>query len=149
MDIEKILEHLPHRYPFLLVDRILEIEKGESIVAIKNVTVNEPFFQGHFPERRVMPGVLIIESLAQAGGVLLYHSLPDAEHTLVFLTKVNNAKFRRPVIPGDQLVLKVHISKQKNRFCQIEAKAYVDDELVAEAEIMATFVDVEEMDGET
>ncbi|NOR14695.1 MAG: 3-hydroxyacyl-ACP dehydratase FabZ [Candidatus Aminicenantes bacterium] len=149
MDIEKILEHLPHRYPFLLVDRVLEIEKGQSIVAIKNVTVNEPFFQGHFPQYKVMPGVLIIESLAQAGGVLLYYSIPDAERTLVFLTKVNNAKFRRPVIPGDQLVLKVQIAKQKNRFCQIKAKAYVDDEIVAEAEIMASLVALEELDGKT
>ena len=149
MDIEKILELLPHRYPFLLVDRVLEIEKGHSIVALKNVTVNEPFFQGHFPKHRVMPGVLIVESLAQAGGVLLYFSVPDAERTLVFLTKVNNAKFRRPVVPGDQLVLKVQIAKQKHRFCQIEAKAYVDDEVVAEAEIMASLVDLEELDGKT
>jgi 3-hydroxyacyl-[acyl-carrier-protein] dehydratase/UDP-3-O-[3-hydroxymyristoyl] N-acetylglucosamine deacetylase/3-hydroxyacyl-[acyl-carrier-protein] dehydratase len=147
MDIEKILEHLPHRYPFLLVDRVLEVEAGESIVALKNVTINEPFFQGHFPGRKVMPGVLIIESLAQAGGVLLYHSIPDAARTLVFLSKVNNAKFRRPVVPGDQLILKVRMSKLKHRFCQIVAKAYVDDEVVAEAEIMASFVDLEEMDG--
>ena len=149
MDIEKILEMLPHRYPFLLVDRILEIEKGHSIVAIKNVTINEPFFQGHFPDYKVMPGVLIIESMAQAGGVLLYYSVPHAERTLVFLTKVNNAKFRRPVVPGDQLVLKVQIAKQKNRFCQIEAKALVDNEVVAQAEIMASLVDLEELDGKT
>ncbi len=147
LDIEKIQGFLPHRYPFLLVDRILEVEKGKSIVALKNVTYNEPFFQGHFPGYKVMPGVLIIEALAQAGGVLLYHSISDPEKKIVFLSKINNTKFRRPVVPGDQLIIKVQLLKVKNKFCYITGKAYVDEDVVAEAEIMASLIDVEELHG--
>jgi 3-hydroxyacyl-[acyl-carrier-protein] dehydratase len=138
---------IPHRYPFLLIDRILELEKGKSIVALKNVSLNEPFFQGHFPEYKVMPGVLIVEAIAQAGGVLLYSSIPNPSNKLVFLSKINNAKFRRPVVPGDQLHIKVDLIREKNKFYHIKGRAYVDDEVVAEAEAMAFLVDTEELNG--
>lgn len=140
---------IPHRYPILLVDRILELKKAESIVALKNVTANEPFFQGHFPEYKVMPGVLIVEAIAQAGGVLLFYSLPDPSNKLVFLSKLDNTKFRRPVVPGDQLILKVKLLRMKNKFCHIKGIAYVDDEVVAETEALASLVDTEELNGKT
>jgi beta-hydroxyacyl-ACP dehydratase FabZ len=145
LDIEEILKILPHRYPFLLVDRVLELEKGKSIVAIKNVTYNEHFFQGHFPQKKVMPGVLIFEAVAQAGGILLYHSIPDPQKTLVFLSTINNAKFRRPVVPGDQLRLEVEIVKLRSRFCHIRGKVYVGEELAAESDAMASLVRLEEL----
>ena len=144
-DIEKILEILPHRYPFLLVDRVLELEKGKSIIAIKNVTYNEPFFQGHFPVKKVMPGVLIIESIAQAGGILLYHSISDPEKVLVFLSAIYNAKFRKPVIPGDQLRLEAELTKLRKKVAYLKGKVYVDGEIVAEGEIMAALLRLEEL----
>lgn len=143
LTIEKILKILPHRYPFLLVDRVLKLDKGKSITAIKNVTYNEHFFQGHFPRLKVMPGVLVVEALAQAGGILLYHSVPDPDKILVLLTKINNAKFRKPVVPGDQLKLEVEILKLKTKFCHISGKAFVDGELVAESEVMASHTNLE------
>jgi 3-hydroxyacyl-[acyl-carrier-protein] dehydratase len=143
LNIEKILKILPHRYPFLLVDRVLELKKGKSIVAIKNVTYNEHFFQGHFPQKKVMPGVLILEALAQTGGILLYQSIPDAQDTLVFLSTVNNAKFRRPVVPGDQLRLEVEIIRLRSKFCHIRGKAYVGEEIAGESEAMASLVRLE------
>jgi len=145
LDIEKILKILPHRYPFLMIDRVVEIEKGKSIVAIKNVTYNEHFFQGHFPQQKVMPGVLLIEALAQAGGILIFHSIPEPENVLVFMSKVDNAKFRKPVVPGDQLRLEAEILKLKSKFCQMKGKVYVDEELVAEGEVMASFMNLEEL----
>jgi len=145
LDIEKILEVLPHRYPFLLVDRVLELEKGKSIIAIKNVTYNEHFFQGHFPIKKVMPGVLIIEALAQAGGILLYHSIPDPENVLVFLSAIHNAKFRKPVLPGDQLRLEAELTKLRKKVSFLKGKAYVDGEIVAEGEIMASLLRLEEL----
>ncbi len=145
LDIEKILKFLPHRYPFLLVDRVLELEKGKSIVAIKNVTYNEHFFQGHFPEKKVMPGVLLIESVAQAGGILLYHSIPDPENVLVFLSAIYNAKFRKPVIPGDQLRLEAELTKLRQKVAYLIGKVYVDGEIVAEGEIMASLLRFEEL----
>lgn len=145
LDIEKILKILPHRYPFLLVDRVLELEKGKSIIAIKNVTYNEPFFQGHFPVKKVMPGVLIIESVAQAGGILLYHSIPDPENVLVFLSAIHNAKFRKPVIPGDQLRLEAELTKLRKKVAYLKGKVYVDGEIVAEGEIMAALLRLEEL----
>lgn len=147
LDIEKIQGLLPHRFPFLLVDRVLEVKKGESIIALKNVSYNEPFFQGHFPGYKVMPGVLIVEALAQAGGILIYHSLPDPEKKVVFLGKINNTKFRRPVVPGDQLIFKVKLLKFKNKVGFVVGKAYVDEDVVAEAEIIASLIDVEDLHG--
>lgn len=147
LDIEKIMGMLPHRYPFLLVDRVLHIEEEKSIVALKNVTCNEPFFQGHFPQHKVMPGVLIIEALAQAGGILLFYSLPRPETKLVFLSKVTNTRFRKPVVPGDQLMLHVNLLKFKKGFCQIEAKAMVENDIVTESEIMASVVELEDLHG--
>jgi 3-hydroxyacyl-[acyl-carrier-protein] dehydratase/UDP-3-O-[3-hydroxymyristoyl] N-acetylglucosamine deacetylase/3-hydroxyacyl-[acyl-carrier-protein] dehydratase len=145
LDIEKILKILPHRYPFLLVDRVLELEKGKSIIAIKNVTYNEPFFQGHFPVKKVMPGVLIIESVAQAGGILLYHSIPDPEKVLVFLSAIYKAKFRKSVIPGDQLRLEAELTKLRKKVAYLKGKVYVDGEIVAEGEIMAALLRLEEL----
>lgn len=145
LSIEEILKVLPHRYPFLLVDRVLELEKGKSIVAIKNVTYDEHFFQGHFPRLRVMPGVLIAESMAQTGGILLYHSVPNPENLLVFLSTLDNTKFRKPVVPGDQLRIEVKILKLKSRVCHIAGKVYVDGELVAESEAMASLARLEEL----
>jgi 3-hydroxyacyl-[acyl-carrier-protein] dehydratase/UDP-3-O-[3-hydroxymyristoyl] N-acetylglucosamine deacetylase/3-hydroxyacyl-[acyl-carrier-protein] dehydratase len=127
------------------VDRVLEIEKGKSIVAIKNVTYNEPFFQGHFPKRKIMPGVLVVEALAQAGGILLFHSVPEPETKFVFLSKIDKTKFRKPVVPGDQLRLNVEIIKLKSKFCHIRGKASVDNEVVVEGEIMASLFNKEDV----
>ena len=138
---------LPHRYPFLLVDRVLELKKGKSITALKNVTCNEPFFQGHFPKLKIMPGVLILEALAQTRGLLLYDSLPEPETKLVFLSKINNAKFRHPVVPGDQLILEIKLVKLKKNFACINSKAFVDDQIVAEADVMASIMKLEELHG--
>ncbi|MBM3296139.1 MAG: 3-hydroxyacyl-ACP dehydratase FabZ [Candidatus Aminicenantes bacterium] len=143
--IEEILTFLPHRYPFLLVDRVLEMEKGQRILALKNVSYNEAFFQGHFPRLRVMPGVLIIEALAQTAGILVYNSIPDPQDKLVFLSKIGESRFRKPVIPGDQLRLEVILLKLRKRFFQVEGKAYVGETLVAETEAMGSLVSAEEM----
>jgi 3-hydroxyacyl-[acyl-carrier-protein] dehydratase/UDP-3-O-[3-hydroxymyristoyl] N-acetylglucosamine deacetylase/3-hydroxyacyl-[acyl-carrier-protein] dehydratase len=134
---------LPHRYPFLLVDKVLALEKGKSIVAIKNVTVNEPFFQGHFPILRVMPGVLVVEAMAQAGGILLYNSIPNPDEKLVFLSKIDNLKFRKPVVPGDQIRLEVEIIKLKSRIGHVKCRALVDQEVVTEGDIWASLADLE------
>lgn len=139
--IEDILRFLPHRYPFLLVDRVIEVNPGKSVVAIKNVTCNESFFQGHFPEIRIMPGVLIVEALAQAGGILLYNSIPEPERKLIVLSKIQSAKFRRIVIPGDQLKLEVELVKLRAKVCHVRGKASVEGDIVAEGEIIATIID--------
>ncbi len=144
-DIEKILNILPHRYPFLLVDKVIEIQKGKSIIALKNVTYNEPFFQGHFPDLKVMPGVLVMEAIAQAGGILLHYSIPEPENKFVFLSKIDKAKFRKPIIPGDQIRIEVDILKLKNRICQIRGKALIEGEVAAEGEILAVVRDVEDL----
>lgn len=143
LNIQQILGMLPHRYPFLLIDRVLEYEEGKSLVAIKNVTYNEPFFQGHFPGLKVMPGVLLIEAVAQAGGILIYLSIPDPEKKLVFLSKIDKAKFRKPVIPGDQVRLEVEIIKMKTKFCHVKGRAFVDGDVVVEGEVMASLMDIE------
>ena len=143
LDINEIQKILPHRYPFLLVDRILEIEPRKRIVGIKNVTINEHFFQGHFPGRPVMPGVLIIEGMAQAGGVLLFEEVPDREKKLLYFAAIDDARFRRPVIPGDQVRFEVSVLAWRMTVCKLEGKAYVGDELAAEATLMCKMVDRE------
>lgn len=138
-DINKIMQLLPHRYPFSLVDRILEVEPRQKIIALKNVSINEPFFQGHFPGRPVMPGVLIIEALAQAGGLLAALEI-DTEQSLksVFLMGLDKVRFRRPVIPGDQLLLHVTFLRRRLNAIKMSGRALVDDQVAAEAELMAS-----------
>lgn len=140
MDILAILRMLPHRYPFVMVDRITQIVPGEKISGIKNVTINEPFFQGHFPEHPVMPGVMILEGMAQVGGVLGYHTLPEMMgNKLLYFAGIDNARFRKPVMPGDQLVFDLNLLKIKRGIMVMEGTAHVDGRLVAEAELMASF----------
>jgi beta-hydroxyacyl-ACP dehydratase FabZ len=133
MDIEEIKEVLPHRYPFLLVDKILEVKPGEKVVGLKNVTTNEEFFNGHFPEYPIMPGVLIVEAMAQVAGIGLLKTVEDPENKLPYLARVNDARFRDPVKPGDQLIIEAKVANLRGRMGKIEAEAKVDDELVAEA----------------
>ncbi|MDH4235819.1 MAG: 3-hydroxyacyl-ACP dehydratase FabZ [Nitrospira sp.] len=128
---------LPHRYPFLLVDRVKELEPGRRIVALKNVTINEPFFQGHFPGRPIMPGVLILEAMAQAGGVLVFKSGESSGKPVVYLTGIEEARFRRPVVPGDQLRFEIDVLKKRPPFWKMQGKAFVDDEMVCEAVVTA------------
>ena len=139
IDSKGIMEILPHRYPFLLVDRIIALEKGKSITGLKNVSMNEPFFQGHFPGEPVMPGVLILEGMAQVGGILACLSDPAMLGKMVYFTGVDKARFRRVVRPGDQLIYKLEMIKQKSKLTKMSGMAYVDDQLVTEAELMATF----------
>jgi UDP-3-O-[3-hydroxymyristoyl] N-acetylglucosamine deacetylase/3-hydroxyacyl-[acyl-carrier-protein] dehydratase len=141
MDIGRILDVIPHRYPFLLVDRILEVEGTKRIVGIKNVTINEPFFQGHFPGHPIMPGVLIIEAMAQVGGMLLLGTIEDPEQKVVYFMSLDNVKFRRPVLPGDQLRCELEMLQNRGRTCRMKGVAYVDGNVVAEAEMMARVVD--------
>jgi beta-hydroxyacyl-ACP dehydratase FabZ len=137
-DIRKIMAFLPHRYPFILVDRIVEMIPHKRIVGLKNVTMNEPFFQGHFPGAPVMPGVLIVEAMAQAGGILAYASRgEDKEKELVYFMGIDKARFRKPVIPGDQLILEMVSTKTRGNIFKMSGKASVDGAMVAEAEIMA------------
>lgn len=138
IDVERIIAILPHRYPFLLVDRVIELDPGKSIVALKNVTVNEPFFQGHFPGHPVMPGVLIVEALAQASGLLIGLSgpRPEGRDALFYLAKVDNARFNRPVFPGDQLRLEVHLKRLIRSMGIFTARAVVDGREVASCELM-------------
>jgi beta-hydroxyacyl-ACP dehydratase FabZ len=140
--VEQIMRFLPHRFPFLLVDRVIDMVPKKTIVAIKNVTCNEQFFQGHFPEWKIMPGVLIVEAMAQAGAVLLFGSIPNPETKSVVLSKVDKARFRRMVVPGDQLRLEVEWIRERAMIFQMRGKAFVDGELAAEAEIFATILDI-------
>jgi UDP-3-O-[3-hydroxymyristoyl] N-acetylglucosamine deacetylase/3-hydroxyacyl-[acyl-carrier-protein] dehydratase len=140
-DITAIMDIIPHRYPFLLVDRITRIEEGNSIEGVKNVTINEPFFQGHFPGHPIMPAVLIIEAMAQVGGLLLLHSVADPTEKLMYFMGIDGARFRRPVTPGDQLRFKLTLLKLKGHTSKMRGEAYVEDQLVAEAELLATVVD--------
>ena len=143
-DIRAITDILPHRYPFLMVDRVLDVEPGKRVRAVKNVTINEELFQGHFPGRPILPGVLILEAMAQAGGFLLLNTVPDPNTKLIYFTAIDKARFRRPVTPGDQLILEVELLRLRLNTCKIAGKAFVDGELVAEAEMMAMIADREE-----
>lgn len=141
-DIQKIMKYLPHRYPFLLIDRVKEVVPGEKVIALKNVTINEPFFQGHFPGAPVMPGVLILEAMGQAGGVLAYESqMKPEEGDLFFLIGIDKARFRKPVVPGDQLVIEIKFLKRRPRVVRMAGVATVDGAKVAEAELMAAYGD--------
>lgn len=140
IDIQEIMKLLPHRYPFIMIDRILELTPGVKIIALKNVTINEPFFQGHFPENPIMPGVLIIEAMGQAGAVLAAESLDRETHgLLIYFMGMDKVKFRKPVTPGDQLKLEMQFIKQRRNVFKMSGIAYVDENVVAQAELMATF----------
>lgn len=139
MDVKAIMEILPHRYPFLLVDRITELDPGKTITGLKNVSMNEPYFQGHFPGEPVMPGVLILEGMAQVGCILSCLSDPAMIGRLAFFAGVDKARFRRVVRPGDQLIYKLELIKQKAKIIKMAGQAFVDDQLVTEAELMASF----------
>jgi beta-hydroxyacyl-ACP dehydratase FabZ len=141
MDIARIIESLPHRYPFLLVDRILEVTDATRVVGLKNVTINEPFFQGHFPGHPIMPGVLIVEAMAQTGGVLLLASVEDPQDKVVYFMSLDNVKFRRPVVPGDQIRMEVELVQNRGRTVRLRGQALVDGVVVAEADMMARIVD--------
>jgi 3-hydroxyacyl-[acyl-carrier-protein] dehydratase len=145
LDVTGIQKILPHRYPFLLVDSIEEMERWKRIVGIKNVTVNEQFFQGHFPDKPIMPGVLIIESMAQTGGLLLLQEVKDRDKKLLYFVAIDNARFRRPVVPGDQLRVEVTVVTYRGSFCKLKGRAMVNGELAAEADLMCKMVDLEEV----
>lgn len=141
MDVNEIQRIIPHRYPFLLVDSILELDPARKIVGIKNVSINEPFFQGHFPGAPVMPGVLIVEAMAQVAAVMVLKEIEDREHKLVYFSGIDRARFRQPVVPGDQIRIVVEVIKMRPRHGKLKAEAYVKERMVAEAEIFSTIVD--------
>lgn len=141
-DIRSILQHLPHRYPFLLVDRVLHVVKDQRIVALKNVTINEPFFQGHFPDSPIMPGVLIVEAMGQTGGMLVLLSLPpENQGKPIYFMGFDKVRFRKPVVPGDQLILELELLKLRSKAVKMAGVAKVDDKIVAEAQLMAAYGD--------
>ena len=140
IDIRGILDLLPHRYPFIMVDRIIDMEECKSITGLKNVSMGEPFFQGHFPGEPVMPGVLILEGMAQVGSILAYLSVPDTiGNKLVYFAGLDKVRFRRVVLPGDQLIFKLEMVKLKTRIAKMTGRAYVDDQLATEADLLASF----------
>ncbi|HXG43724.1 MAG TPA: 3-hydroxyacyl-ACP dehydratase FabZ [Gemmatimonadales bacterium] len=141
LDVRKILDLLPHRYPFLLVDRIVEVDGTRRIVGIKNVTINEPFFQGHFPGHPIMPGVLIVEAMAQTGGVLLLEGIPDRAGKVVYFMGLDHVRFRRPVTPGDQLRMEVEMLQFRGKVARMKGIATVDGQLATEAEMLACVVE--------
>jgi 3-hydroxyacyl-[acyl-carrier-protein] dehydratase len=141
-DIKSIMQNLPHRYPFLLVDRVVAFVKNQSIVALKNVTFNEPFFQGHFPDMPIMPGVLIVEAMGQAGGVLVIQSLPpENQGKPIYFMGFDDVRFRKPVVPGDQLILELEMLKLRSKVVKMAGLAKVDGKIVAEAKLMAAYGD--------
>ncbi len=149
LDIQQVLEHLPHRFPMLLVDRVLEVEPGKNIKALKNVTINEPFFPGHYPHAPVMPGVLVIEALAQAAAILAFvtmKTLPNAK-SMYYFVGIDNARFKKPVLPGDQLTLDVTITRTMRGLWKYRALAWVDDAVAAEADLMTTYKMVADSDA--
>ena len=139
--IDEIMKYLPHRYPFLLVDRIIEFEENKRVVGLKNVTINEPFFQGHFPGHPIMPGVLLLEAMAQTGGVLALKSDPEPEKKVLYFMSIDKAKFRKPVLPGDQVRFELDLTKSRSTIRAFKAVAKVDGAVVAEADMMAMIVD--------
>jgi 3-hydroxyacyl-[acyl-carrier-protein] dehydratase len=143
MDSIEIQKLLPHRYPFLMVDAIVEVERLKRIVGIKNVSINEYYFQGHFPGKPVMPGVLILEAMAQTGGLLLLLDIPDRENKLLYFVAADGARFRRPVLPGDQLRIEIKVLSWRGDFCKLEGRATVDGQLAAEGTVMCKMIDRE------
>src|SRR5579863_9077155 len=141
LDTNEIQKILPHRYPFLMVDAILEMERFKRIVGVKNVSINEGVFQGHFPGQPILPGVLILEAMAQTGGLLLLQEVPDREEKLLYFVAVDDARFRRPVVPGDQLKVEMKVISWRGDFCKLEGRATVDGQLAAEATLMCKMVD--------
>src|SRR5215471_12788867 len=141
LDINAICRILPHRFPFLLIDRVLDIQRQKSITAIKNVTINEPFFAGHFPDLPIMPGVLIVEAMAQAGGALLLTEIQDREHKLMVFTGIEKARFRRPVVPGDQLRIEIDVKAWRGDAVRMQGNAFVEDRRVAEAIVTCRLID--------
>lgn len=139
-DVQEIMKLLPHRYPFLLIDRVLEFEAGKRVVALKNVTINEEFFQGHFPGYPIMPGVLVVEAMAQAGGMLMTAAMPDRDKKLVVFSGIERAKFRRPVTPGDQLRIEVDVVSMRSRAGRMDGKAFIDGKLACEATLTCQVV---------
>jgi len=144
LTVEKIMERLPHRYPFLLIDRILDFEQGKTIRALKNVTVNEPQFTGHFPNHPVMPGVLLVEAMAQAGGMLAFQSVEDDREYLVYFTGIDGVRFRKPVVPGDQVIFELKCLRRRGFLWKLQGEAFVDGNLVCEGTLMATLVPQED-----
>ncbi len=141
LDVNAIQKILPHRHPMLMIDAIVEMEPQKRVVGIKNVTINESFFQGHFPGNPVMPGVLIVEAMAQAGGVLLFQEVPERDDKLLYFVAIDDARFRRPVVPGDQLRVEVTVLNWRGNFCKLAGQATVNGERVAEATLMCKMVD--------
>ena len=150
LDINMIRKILPHRYPFLLVDRILEFDPGKRIVGLKNVTMNEPYFQGHFPDFPILPGVIIIEAMAQTGGLFVFARNPEeAENKNFFFSRIDKARFRKPVIPGDQMIIELEMLKHRGPLWKFRGKATVNGELVAEAELLASIIEKEPQEEES
>ena len=147
VDIQGIMDLLPHRYPILLVDRILDYEPGAWIRGVKNITIGEQVFLGHFPKRPVFPGVLIVEAMAQTGGCLVLQTTPDRANKLIYFMSIDKVKFRKPVVPGDQLIMEVKVLSDKGRIAKLRGEAFVDGQKVAEAEFMSMLVDIEKSEA--